>query len=207
MKFSFVIKPIVFLLFLSPALYYFYAVYLALTGGKNLLGPDPAQALALATGEWSIRILIASLAITPLRYLFKAPKLWNFRRMIGLFALFYVSLHLLVFLMFLLQWQWGDIGKELVERPYITVGFLAFLLMLPLGLTSTLWAQRKLKRNWKRLHRAVYLINILAVLHVLWIVRSSYFDALLYGFLVFILLLYRILHNYSLAVRQFTLRK
>jgi len=206
-KFSFVIKPIVFLLFLSPALYYFYAVYLALTGGENLLGPDPAQALALATGEWSIRILIASLAITPLRYLFKAPKLWNFRRMIGLFALFYVSLHLLVFLMFLLQWQWGDIGKELVERPYITVGFLAFLLMLPLGLTSTLWAQRKLKRNWKRLHRAVYLINILAVLHVLWIVRSSYFDALLYGFLVFILLLYRILHNYSLAVRQFTLRK
>lgn len=172
-----------------------------------MLGPDPAQALALATGEWSIRILIASLAITPLRYLFKAPKLWNFRRMIGLFALFYVSLHLLVFLMFLLQWQWGDIGKELVERPYITVGFLAFLLMLPLGLTSTLWAQRKLKRNWKRLHRAVYLINILAVLHVLWIVRSSYFDALLYGFLVFILLLYRILHNYSLAVRQFTLRK
>lgn len=207
MKFSFVIKPIVFLLFLSPALYYFYAVYLALTGGENLLGPDPAQTLALATGEWSIRILIASLAITPLRYLFKAPKLWNFRRMIGLFALFYVSLHLLVFLMFLLQWQWGDIGREIVERPYITIGFLAFLLMLPLGFTSTLWAQRKLKRNWKRLHRVVYLINILAVIHVLWIVRSSYFDALLYGALVFCLLLYRILHNYSLAVRQFTLLK
>jgi sulfoxide reductase heme-binding subunit YedZ len=204
-KYSLFIKPIVFLLFLSPALYYFYAVYLALTGGENLLGPDPAQALALATGEWSIRILIASLAITPLRYLLKMPTLWNYRRMIGLFALFYVSLHLLVFLMFLLQWQWSDIGRELVERPYITIGFAAFVLMLPLGLTSTHWAQRKLKRNWKRLHRVVYAINILAVIHVLWIVRSSYFDALLYGSLVFILLLYRVLHKNIPAARRFTL--
>lgn len=199
-------KVIVFLLFLAPALYYFYAVYLALTGGENLLGPDPASALALATGEWSIRILIASLAITPLRYLLKMPRLWTFRRMIGLFALFYVSLHLLVFLMFLLQWQWADIGTEIIERPYITIGFTAFVLMVPLGLTSTHWAQRKLKRNWKRLHRLVYVINVLAVIHVLWIVRSSYFDALLYGSLVFVLLLYRALHKYVPPVRRFSLR-
>jgi len=198
------IKPVVFILFLLPALYYFYAVFLALRG-ENILGPDPASTLALATGEWSIRILIASLAITPLRYLFKAPKLWNYRRMIGLFALFYVCLHLLVFLMFLLQWDWSAIGTEIVERPYITIGFSAFVLMLPLGLTSTHWAQRKLKRNWKRLHRLVYVINILAVIHVIWIVRSSYFDAVLYGSLVFILLLYRILHKNIPAVRRFAL--
>lgn len=199
------VKPVVFLLFLSPALYYFYAVYLALQG-ENILGPDPAQALALATGEWSIRILIAALAITPFRYLLKAPKLWNYRRMIGLFALFYVCLHVLVFLMFLLQWQWAEIGREIVERPYITVGFAAFVLLIPLGLTSFQAAQRKLKRNWKRLHRAVYVINILAVIHVLWIVRSSYFDFVLYGSLVFVLLLYRALHKYVPPVRQFTLR-
>ena len=206
MKPELAIKPIAFLLFLLPALYYFYAVYLALNG-ENILGPDPAQALALATGEWSIRILIAALAITPLRYLLNLPKLWNYRRMVGLFALFYVCLHLLVFLMFLLQWQWADIGREIAERPYITVGFTAFILLLPLGFTSFQAAQRKMGRNWKKLHRLVYVINILAVLHVIWVVRSSYFDAVLYGSLVFICLAYRILRKYNPVVRKFTLLK
>jgi methionine sulfoxide reductase heme-binding subunit len=200
------IKPTVFILLLLPALYYSYAVYLALNG-ENILGPDPAQALALATGEWSIRILVGALAITPLRYLLNMPKLWNYRRMVGLFALFYVSLHLLVFLMFLLQWQWLDIGREIVERPYITVGFTAFILLVPLGLTSFQAAQRRMGRNWKKLHRLVYGINILAVLHILWVVRSSYFDAVLYGSLVLICLGYRMLRKYSPAVRKFVLLK
>lgn len=204
MRTGILIKPIVFILLLLPALYYSYAVYLALTGGENLLGPDPAQALALATGEWSIRILVAALAITPLRYLLNMPKLWNYRRMVGLFALFYVSLHLLVFLMFLLQWQWLDIGREIVERPYITLGFTAFILLVPLGLTSFQAAQRKMGRNWKKLHRLVYGINILAVLHILWVVRSSYFDAVLYGSLVLICLGYRIMRKYSPSVRKFS---
>lgn len=206
MKPELVIKPIVFILLLAPALYYFYAVYLALNG-ENILGPDPAQALSLETGEWSIRILVASLAITPLRYLLNMPKLWNYRRMLGLFALFYVCLHLLVFLMFLLQWQWADIGREIVERPYITVGFIAFVLLLPLGFTSFQAAQRKMGRNWKKLHKIVYAINVLAVLHILWVVRSSYFDAVLYGSLVLIFLGYRMLRKYSPAVRKFTLLK
>jgi len=206
MKFELAIKPIIFILFLTPTLYYFYAIYLAING-ENILGPDPAQALALATGEWSIRILVVVLAITPLRYLLNMPKLWNYRRMIGLFALFYVSFHLIVFLMFLLQWQWSDIGREIVERPYITVGFTAFVLLLPLGLTSFQAAQRKMGRNWKKLHRLVYVISLLAILHIIWIVRSSYFDALLYGSLVFICLGYRILRNYSPAIRKFTLLK
>lgn len=206
MKPELVIKPIVFILLLAPALYYFYAVYLALNG-ENILGPDPAQALSLETGEWSIRILVASLAITPLRYLLNMPKLWNYRRMLGLFALFYVCLHLLVFLMFLLQWQWADIGREIVERPYITVGFIAFVLLLPLGFTSFQAAQRKMGRNWKKLHKIVYAINVLAVLHILWVVRSSYFDAVLYGSLVLICLGYRMLRKYSPAVRKFALLK
>src|SRR5690606_573502 len=126
----------VFLLLLVPALYYFYAVYLAFTGTGNLLGSDPAKALSLATGTWAIRMLVLTLALTPVRYLFNWPVVWQYRRMVGLYALFYASLHFLVFLMFLLEWQWRELGTEIVERPYITVGFTAFVLMAALGLTS-----------------------------------------------------------------------
>lgn len=197
-------KPLVFILCLLPAGYMFYAVYLAYTGGANLLGPDPPQALALLTGEWAIRILILALALTPIRYLFNWPFAWQFRRMIGLYAFFYTSLHLLVFLMFLLQWEWGAIGREIAERPYITIGFAAFILMAALASTSFNRAQRKLGRNWKRLHRLVYAINVLAVLHVIWIVRSSYADAVLYGGLVALLLGYRLLRHYNPGVKRFT---
>ena len=198
-------KPVVFILCGLPASYLAYAVYLAFTGGDNLLGPDPAQFLSLETGEWAIRLLIASLAITPLRYLLNMPALFRFRRMIGLYAYFYVCLHLMVFLWFLLGWQWGSIGREIAERPYITIGFAAFVLLTPLAATSFNAAQRKLGRNWKTLHRLTYACAILAVLHVTWIVRSSYFDAVLYGGLVLVFLGYRVLRKYSGAVRGFTL--
>jgi sulfoxide reductase heme-binding subunit YedZ len=200
-------KPLVFILCLLPAAYYFHAVYLAFSGGENLLGPDPAKALSLATGEWAIRMLILALAITPIRSQIEWPFAWQFRRMTGLFALFYATLHLLVFLMFLLQWQWAEIGAEIAERPFITLGFSAWLLLLPLGITSFNSARRKLGRNWKKLHRLVYVINVLAVLHVIWIVRSSYGDALLYGGLVTVLLGYRLLRHYSEPVRRFSFRR
>lgn len=203
---KFLLKPLVFVLCLLPAGYMFYAVYLAYTGGENLLGPDPPKTLSLETGEWAIRMLVLSLAISPIRYLFNTPSVWKYRRMIGLYAFFYASLHLFVFLMFLLQWQWTEIGKEILERPYITLGFSAFILMVPLGMTSFDYAQRKLGRNWKRIHRIVYPISILAVLHVVWIVRSSYGDAVLYGGLVFLFLGYRLLRINSLAVRRFSFR-
>jgi methionine sulfoxide reductase heme-binding subunit len=203
---KFPLKPLVFVLCLLPAGYMFYAVYLAYTGGENLLGPDPPKTLSLETGEWAIRMLVLSLAISPIRYLFNTPSVWKYRRMIGLYAFFYASLHLFVFLMFLLQWQWKEIGKEILERPYITLGFSAFILMVPLGMTSFDYAQQKLGRNWKRIHRMVYPISILAVLHVVWIVRSSYGDAVLYGGLVFLFLVYRLLRINSLAVRRFSFR-
>lgn len=200
------IKPAVFLLCLCPALWLSYGVVLVATGGENLLGPDPAHYLSLQTGTWSIRFLIAALAVTPLRFLLNAPYLWQFRRMLGLFALFYVTLHFLVFLAFLLQWRWGDLAREITERPYITVGFLAFALLVPLGLTSIQAAQRRMGRNWKKLHRLVYVINILAILHVTWIVRSSIADALLYGVLVLLLLGYRLLRHRYPEVQRFNLR-
>lgn len=200
------VKPLVFTLCLLPAGYLFYAVYLAFTGGANLLGPDPPQALSLQTGEWSIRMLVLALALTPLRYLFNWPYLWQLRRMLGLFAYFYTSMHLLVFLMFLLQWEWSAIGREITERPYITIGFAAFVLMSALAFTSFNRAQRMLGRNWKRLHRLVYLVNLLAVLHIVWIVRSSYQDAVVYGGLVLVLLGYRLLSHFSPAVKRFSFR-
>ena len=202
---TFLAKPAVFLLCLLPGAYLAYAVYLAFSGGENLLGPDPAQFLSLETGEWAIRLLILSLAITPLRYLLNWPYAFRFRRMIGLFAYFYVCMHLLVFLMFLLQWQWGAIGREIAERPFITIGFAGFVLLTLLALSSFNAAQRKLGRNWKRLHRLTYAASILGVMHVIWIVRSSYFDAVLYGSLVLLLLAYRLLRKYSEAVRKFSI--
>ena len=201
------IKPSIFFLCVLPAAYLFYAVYLAFSGGENLLGPDPAKTLSLETGEWAIRLLIVSLAVSPVRYLFNWPYAWKLRRMLGLFALFYTFLHLLVFLMFLLEWQWSEIGTEIVERPFITIGFIAFLMMLSLGVTSFNAIQRKMGRNWKRLHRLVYAINVLAVLHVVWIVRSSYWDAVLYGTLVFVFLGYRVARRYYTSVRRFSLIK
>lgn len=199
------IKPAIFLLSLAPALYLGYAVWLSLTGGANLLGPDPAKELALATGEWAIRFIIFTLALTPIRYLLNWPYAWRLRRMVGLFALFYATLHFLVFLVFLLGLRWAELGNEIAQRPYVTLGFLAFVLMIPLGLTSFQAAQRRMGRNWKRLHRLVYVTAVLAVLHVIWIVRSSYGDAVLYGSLVGLLLGYRLLRKYSTRVRRFTL--
>ncbi|HWK54325.1 MAG TPA: protein-methionine-sulfoxide reductase heme-binding subunit MsrQ [Hyphomicrobiales bacterium] len=201
------IKVVVFLLCLSPAAVLFYKVYLAYNGLPVDLGPDPPQTLALATGEWAIRFLVAGLWITPLRYLLHAPVLWQYRRMIGLYALFYVVLHFLTFLIFILQLSFADLGREITQRPYITLGFLALILLLPLGATSFQAAQRKLGRNWKKLHRLVYVINVLAVLHIIWIVRSSYGDAVLYGTLVSFALLYRLLRSRYQVVRKFSLRR
>ena len=198
-------KPVVFILCLLPASYIFYAVYLAYQG-ENILGPDPPKELSLETGTWAIRMLVLSLAITPIRYLFNTVAVWQYRRMIGLYAFFYASLHLLVFLYFLLQFRWADIGTEIVERPFITIGFAAYVLMLPLAMTSFNYAQRKLGRNWKKIHRSIYVISILAVLHVVWIVRSSYGDAVLYGGLVLLLLGYRLLRRYSQGVKRFSFR-
>jgi len=186
-------KVLVFLLCLAPATWLAYVVWLAYTGGENLLGPDPAITLALETGTWAMWLLLATLAVTPLRFLFDAPWLWSYRRMLGLFAFFYVCLHFTVFLVFLLQWQWRELALEIAERPFITFGFAAFLLMLPMAMTSFLRARQKLGKHWKRLHRLIYLISILAVLHVVWIIRSSIADALLYASIVALLLAYRVL--------------
>lgn len=148
---------------------------------QNDLGPDPAKELALETGEWSIRFLLLALAMTPLRHLSGRMEFAQRRRMIGLFALFYASVHFLVWVIFLLGLRWGAILEEVVERPYITIGFSSFLILIVLGATSPRVMVRKLGKNWRRLHRLVYVAGVLAIIHLVWIVRTDLSEALLYG--------------------------
>ena len=179
------IKPLVFVLALLP-----FAV-LVLRIIQNNLGPDPVQELSLETGEWTLRFLILALAMTPLRRITNQIEFTRHRRMIGLFALFYASTHLLVWLMFVLEFRWFAIAEEILERPYITVGFTAYLILLALGITSPKFMVRKLGKNWKRLHKLVYVAAILGVLHLLWILRLDIGPAVFCGSLVALLLGYR----------------
>jgi sulfoxide reductase heme-binding subunit YedZ len=179
------IKPLVFVLALLP-----FAVLLLRILQDNL-GPDPVQELSLETGEWTLRFLIAALAMTPLRRITNQVEFTRHRRMIGLFALFYATVHLIVWLMFVLEFRWFAIAEEIFDRPYITVGFSAYLILLALGITSPRFMVRKLGKNWKRLHKLVYVAAILGVLHLLWILRLDIAPAAFYGALVALLLGYR----------------
>jgi len=189
------IKPLVFLAALVPL------AFIVLKVIQNDLGPDPAQELAKLTGEWALRFLVIALALTPLRLLTNQTEFVRNRRMLGLFALFYATVHFVVWMTFLLECQWGRIAEELVERPFITVGFCAYVILFALGVTSPKFMVRKLGRNWKRLHRLVYLAAILAVIHLLWILRTDVGEAALYGGLVAFLLGYRAFHKYRLSNR------
>lgn len=168
------IKPALFLLCLLPATW---VLYLALS---NQLGPDPAETLVRALGIWAIRFLWITLAITPLRRLSGQSWLTRLRRMFGLYALFYASLHFLAYATFLLGWDLPHLADDLAERPYIVVGFTALVLMIPLGVTSTDGWRRRLKRNWVRLHRLVYVIAVLAMVHFFWTAKASYYEQTVY---------------------------
>jgi sulfoxide reductase heme-binding subunit YedZ len=166
---------------------------------QNDLGPDPAKELALLTGEWAIRFLLLALAMTPLRQLSGRVEFAQRRRMIGLFALLYASVHFLVWVVFLLGLQWGAILEEVVERPYITVGFSSFVILIALGVTSPRAMVRRLGKNWRRLHRLVYVAGVLAVVHLVWIVRTDLSQALVYGAILAALLGWRVISARSRA--------
>ena len=174
-------------------------VALVLKVVQNDLGPDPAKELALLTGEWAIRFLLLALAMTPLRQLSGRVEFAQRRRMIGLFALFYASVHFLVWVVFLLGLQWGAILEEVVERPYITVGFSSFVILVALGVTSPRAMVRRLGKNWRRLHRLVHVAGVLAVVHLVWIVRTDLSQALVYGAILAALLGWRVISARSRA--------
>ncbi len=140
---------------------------------RETLGPDPVAALEHRSGDWALRLLLVTLAVSPLRQISGVAMVLRFRRMLGLFAFFYASLHFAIYLFVDLGGFWRQVFEEIAKRPYITVGFTAWLLLLPLAITSTKGMMRRLGRNWSRLHALVYPIGLLAVLHYLWLVKSG----------------------------------
>lgn len=164
---------------------------------NNQLGPDPAEVLAQDTGEWALRILLLTLAATPLAKSIKKPWPVRLRRMLGLFAFFYAVLHVLVYLWLFSGFEFASVMGDLTERPYIIVGFLAFVLMLPLAITSTNKMRRRLRNNWLRLHKTVYLVGCFALAHILWQVRSDLTQAMIYVLIFSTLMLARCYYWYS----------
>lgn len=157
----------VFCLCLVPAIYY--AILLLL----HRLGANPIEVITRHYGEWGLILLLLTLCMTPLRAALQQAWPMRLRRMLGLYAFVYVLMHLLLYLWLDQEWDWLEIGKDIVKRPFITVGMLAFLLLIPLAVTSTQAMQRRLKRNWLRLHRLIYLIVILGCLHFYWLVKAD----------------------------------
>ena len=161
---------------------------------ENDLGPDPASALTHGLGEWALIFLLLSLAISPARGLTGIGKLIRFRRMLGLFALFYAVLHLLAYLAFMLSWEWQTLLEDLYKRTYIIVGAFALSILIALGATSTKKMMRRLGKQWSQLHRLVYIAAVLAVIHFLWLVKSDYTEPLIYGAVLTLLFILRLLN-------------
>lgn len=159
--------------------------------GSDALGADPVAEIEHRTGLWALRFLMIALAVTPLRQLTGQSGLLRFRRMLGLYAFFYATLHLSVYLGLDLRGYWTQIFEEIVKRPYITVGFAAWLLLVPLAITSTQGCMRRLGRRWGQLHKLVYAIGVLAVLHFWWLVKSDIREPLLYAAILAVLLGWR----------------
>lgn len=188
----FAAKTLVHLLALTPASILAWQIREEALTGSGGLGADPVAEIEHRLGLWALRLLMVTLAITPLRQISGQPALLRFRRMLGLYAFFYATLHFAAYLILDLRGYWTQIFEEIVKRPYITVGFAAWLLLLPLALTSTQAAIRRLGRNWARLHRLIYAIAVLAVLHFWWLVKSDVREPLLYATILALLLGWRL---------------
>lgn len=184
-------RIVLFLLGITPFLYIGQAIVRLQFGEWDILGPEPGKAVVWFTGTWAFNFLLLTLAVTPLRRLLKQPWLIQHRRMLGLFAFFYASLHLLSYFAFLLEWRFAELGAETIKRPYLLLGMTAWLLLLPLAVTSTRGWQRRLKQGWKRLHKLIYPLSVLVAVHYLLQIRSSWFEPVLYAALVLCLLLLR----------------
>jgi sulfoxide reductase heme-binding subunit YedZ len=156
------------------------------------LGADPVAELTHRTGDWALRLLLACLAMTPLRRVLRRPWPLRFRRLLGLYAFFYASLHLSVYVVLDLNGYWAQVLTDLAKRPFITVGFAAWLLMLPLAITSTRGWMRRLGRRWGQLHRAVYVAAGLGVLHYFWLVKADLREPLAYAAVLALLLGFRV---------------
>jgi len=181
-------KPVIFLACLTPV------AWLAWRGFHNDLGANPIEAITHATGDWTLRFLLITLSISPLRKLARQPWLIGLRRMFGLFAFFYGTLHLMTYVWLDKFFDVHEMLHDIVKRRFITAGMTAFALMIPLALTSTKWAIRKLGgRRWQALHRLIYFSAAAGVIHYIWLVKADLRKPLEYGAVLGALLLLRVI--------------
>lgn len=187
------IKAAAFLLCLLPFLLLLWPFYkLLTTGDAPQFGANPVEYITHYTGNWTIRFLMITLAVTPFRKIFNQPKLARYRRMFGLFAFFYVCLHFMIWFILDKSFSLPDMWADIQKRPYITMGMLGFALLLPLAITSTAgWIRRMGFVKWQRLHRAIYFAALAGVIHYYWLVKSDVRLPLMYGAILAVLMLYR----------------
>ena len=178
-------KPLVFVLCLVP---FFGLIWNAFYGD---LGANPVEAITHETGDWALRFLLITLAISPLRQWFGMAVLLRFRRMFGLYVFFYACSHFLIWLVADHSFDFADMFEDIIDRPYITLGFSALILLIPLAVTSNHAMVRRLGQRWKKLHQLTYLITILAILHFIWLVKADYVEAGIYAVIGMSLLLQR----------------
>ena len=179
-------KPIIFILSTIPFLFITYKIFF------NKLGPEPVKEITHFTGEWTLIFICLTLSMSPLKKLTNINYCVKVRRMFGLFVFFYASMHLLTYVAIDYRFSWQPIFEDVVKKKYIFVGFAAWVLLIPLTITSSQKMMLLLKQNWKKLHRLIYVIAILGSLHFIWLSKTIYFKPLIYFVLVIFLLILRI---------------
>lgn len=187
-------KPVVFALSLLPFAWLLYGAF------TNHLGANPAQYLERSLGDWTLRFLCITLAVTPVRVIARMPALARFRRMLGLFMFFYATLHLLAYSWFDMGFDFGEIAKDIPKRPFVLVGFSAFVLLVPLAATSFNRAAKALgARRWQALHRLVYAIAGLAILHFFWMRagKHDFAQVAVYAAILAVLLGWRVVRAFG----------
>ena len=192
---SLIIKPSLFILCLLPF------IFLLIAALTDDLGTNPVETLTHETGEWALRLLLITLFITPLRRLTGQPSLIKLRRMLGLFTFFYALLHFITYVWLDQFFDWSEILEDIPKRPFITIGFISFVLLLPLALTSTNAMQRRLKKKWLTLHKLVYVIPVLVLIHFTWSLKADYSEPIIYASFFMLLMLARLLDSRKKALQ------
>lgn len=185
------LKTLTFLLCLIPL------ARLGWLGMSDGLGANPIEFITRSTGTWTLVFLMITLSVTPLRRSTGWNGLIRFRRMLGLFTFFYVCLHFTTYIWLDQFFDWAEIVKDVIKRPFITVGFVSFVLLIPLAVTSTNAMQRRLKRRWQLLHRLVYLIAIGGVVHYWWLVKKDITQPVIYALVLAVLLGFRLAFRWT----------
>ena len=179
-------KISIFFLSLLPILIIFYQIIF------NQLGPEPVKEITHVTGNWTLRFIIITLAMTPLQKFTKLNFWISYRRMFGLFVFFYASAHMMTYVGIDYRFDWSSIGDDIVKKKFIFAGFLAWLLLVPLALTSSKRMIRLLRDRWKKLHKLIYIISLLGIIHYLWLVKVVTVEPLIYLIIIVILLTLRV---------------